>query len=351
MKVLFVDGTPGHNPRELYLKPTGGTLTSLTKIPKYLAAHKGYEVYVQSEYKRNDVVDNVNYCAPDTAIPKWDVTVFNRNLINQTSLDYSKSIGAKSILWIHDLVDERHFKDNSFKEVDRIVGMSQYSIDTYSNYYSIPKEKFVLIPNGVDPFVFHAGKYENKDRNLFITASAPHRGFDTIETIYWALLKKNPNLDFRVYSNQSLHGQTNSAEQDKHLRRFKEIGIKVLDPLTQPDLADVMRKAWAVLMPYKIPETCCNILLQAQACGTPVLSTNIGANREWITHEETGLLTTWLPNDYFNWLKDCANQSVRLYEDLNLHKRISENSVNSPYSWSLVYSQWDKLLHSIKGDN
>lgn len=347
MRVLYEDGTPGHNPRELYLKPTGGTLTSLTKVPEYLAK-RGHEVYVQSEYKKKDIVNEVHYVEPGSAIPKWDVVVFNRNYITREFLEYGKTFGAKSIWWIHDLVDERHFSDDAFRHVDRIVGMSQYSIDTYSDYYGIPKEKFELIPNGVDSGVFYSGSYEKRDPNLYIAASAPHRGFDSIEHIYFALKKKNPNLEFVVYSDQSLHGQENSEAQARVLRRLKEIGVRVKSPINQAELAEVMRKAWVLLMPYKIPETCCNLLLQARACGLPVVSSNIGANREWIEHNQTGLLVQWPPHDYFNWIKDCATQAIRLYEDRELHAKISEQGTHDVPTWQLIGYKWEKMLEGMK---
>ena len=344
---MFVDGTIGHNPRELYLKPTGGTLTSLTKVPEHLAK-RGHEVYVQSEYKKKDIVNGVNYVVPDQDIPKWDVIVFNRNLMDRASIEYNKSIGAKSIWWIHDLVDERQFIDDSYRHMDKIVGMSQYSIDTYSDYFELPKDKFELIPNGVDSGVFYQGVYERRNPNLYIAASAPHRGFDTPETIYWALKKKNPSVELVVYSSQSLHNQVNSEAQNKSLRRLKEIGIRVYDPINQADLADIMRKAWVLLMPYKIPETCCNLLLQARACGLPVLSSNIGANKEWIEHEKTGLVTQWPPHDYFNWLKDSATQAVRLYTDKDLHARISEQGTIDIPTWQLIGYKWEKMLEGMK---
>ena len=347
MVILFEDGTPGHNPRELYLKPTGGTLTSLTKVPEYLAK-RGHAVYVQSEYKKNDIVNGVNYVEPGKAIPKWDVVVFNRNLVNKDFIEYGKKFGAKSIWWIHDLVDERQFTADDYKYVDKIVGMSQYSIDTYSDYFEIPKAKFELISNGVDSGVFYSGSYEKRNPNLYIVASAAHRGFDTLETVYWALKKKNPALEMVVYSSQKLHHTSNSAEQDKSLRRLKEIGVRVLEPVNQADLAEVMRKAWVLLMPYKIPETCCNLLLQARACGLPVVSSNIGANREWITHERTGLLTQWPPHDYFNWLKDAATQAIRLYADKDLHARISEQGMMDVPTWQLIGYKWEKMLEGMK---
>ena len=45
MKILFIDGTSGFSPTRLDSRPTGGILTSLTLIPRYLAS-KGFDVTV-----------------------------------------------------------------------------------------------------------------------------------------------------------------------------------------------------------------------------------------------------------------------------------------------------------------
>ncbi|WP_230691188.1 hypothetical protein, partial [Streptococcus pneumoniae] len=75
---------------------------------------------------------------------------------------------------------------------------------SYSDFYDIPKSKFTIIPNGVDKKVFYRG-YE-KDKNLFLVVSAPVKGHYPLEFTYLNLKRHNPNIDFRVYSSQSLHG-------------------------------------------------------------------------------------------------------------------------------------------------
>jgi len=124
-RILFVDGTEGHNPKELYEKPTGGTLTSLTKVPEYLAS-VGHEVYVSSTHKVEETVNGVHYVRPGSNIAKWDVTVFNRNLLPKDFVLYCKQQGTKVIWWLHDIVDVRYLPDDAFMYVDHVVALSNY---------------------------------------------------------------------------------------------------------------------------------------------------------------------------------------------------------------------------------
>ena len=144
MKVLFVDGTQNHNPKERTSRPTGGILNSLTVIPEYLAS-KGHEVYVKSTYNKTEDVNGVHYIEDNVVIPKWDVTVFNRDVLPKDFVLYCKEQGIKVIWWLHDIVQTSYLKDDTFKSVDAIVALSDYCKKTYSEFYSIDSNKFYEI--------------------------------------------------------------------------------------------------------------------------------------------------------------------------------------------------------------
>jgi glycosyltransferase involved in cell wall biosynthesis len=347
MRVLFVDHTAGHNPRRLYDKPTGGTLTSLTKVPEYLAA-QGHDVYVRSTYEVEETFNGVHYVLADGAIPKWDVTVFNRNVLPNDFVRYCKEQGSKIVWWLHDIVDPRYLADDTFRQVDKVVAMSRYCQKTFSDFYSIPADKFTVIPNGVDTNVFKPGDYEARNPNLFITASALIKGFMPLDITYMNLKRHNPDLDFRVYSSQKLHGFKNTKTQDEWLERMSHAGAHVYAPLSQQSLAVIMRKAWCLLMPNSYPEICSNLLLQARASGLPIVSSNIGANPEFIEHEKHGLLTTqYHPHDVHSWTVEFAAQACRMYFDKELHKHISDEAPKGVASWDEIGRSWNELLTDV----
>lgn len=348
MRVLFVDCTPGHNPKALYDKPTGGTLTSLTKIPEYLVK-QGHEVFVVSMYDKEEVVNGVKYIpANATSIGLWDVTVFNRNVLPKDFINYHKENNIKIVWWLHDIVDNKYLQDDGFKSVDHIVALSKYCKDTFSDFYGISPDKFSIIPNGIDPTVFYPGKYEERNPHMFLTASALIKGFMPLELTYLSLQKFDPDLDFRIYSSQKLHGIENNPVQQGFLNHMSEMRAHVYSPMSPKSLGAVMRKAWALLMPNSYPEICSNLLLQARASGLPVVSSNIGANPEFIEHEKTGLLTTkWHPHDIHSWITEFATQACRLQRDTELHKKISTECPDGVKTWDEIGQEWEKLLHAI----
>jgi glycosyltransferase involved in cell wall biosynthesis len=341
MRVLFIDGTTGHDPKERTSRPTGGILNSLTLIPEYLAS-KGHEVYVRSTFNKAEDINGVHYITEGQNISKWDVTVFNRDVLPKDFVVYCKEQGIKIVWWLHDIVQTSYLKDDAFTYVDKIVALSLYCKKTYSEFYSILEDKFVVIPNGVDSKLFYPGAYEKRDPNLYITASSLIKGFIPISTVFDNLKRVNPDVDFRIYSSQKLHGLENSQQQKTFLNYMEQHGAHVYHPVSPEVLAHLLRKAWCLLMPNSYPEICSNLLLQAQACGCPVVASNIGANDEFITHGVTGLKTSqYYPHDQYSWIVEYANLVMGLSNG-DLHKAISDSAQCT--TWDSIGRMWEHEL-------
>jgi len=350
MRILFADGTKGFSPTRLKEKATGGILGSLTIIPRHLAA-KGHEVFVKSEFAEQVVVDGVTYCGKSEALPKWDVIVLNRNYMDASIVAYSKKIGAKVVWWLHDIVDFRYLEDNSFKFVDKIVALSDYCKRSYSQFYDLPESLFTIIPNGVDRSVFYPGPYEQRIKHRVIMASALIKGYVPVETTWTNLKRHFPSADLVIYSNQNLHDFENSSLQDAFLRRMTELKAQVFQPVAQPVLAEIMRSAWALLMPNNYPEICSNLLLQARACGLPIITSNIGSASEFIDNGKTGIISDCYPHDMHLWVKKYAEATIRLCMDDALHRRISEAASKGIADWNTIGEKWNELLTSITQQN
>ena len=347
MKLLFLDLTDGFNPTGMYDRPTGGILTSLTIIPKYLAS-LGHEVHVATHYEIDETVDGVHYLPAKGVMPLVDVAIFNRNVLPYTLVKQCKDRGTKIVWWLHDIVSPSYLPDGTFQLVDYIVALSQYCRKAYSKFYGIPENKFFIIPNGVDKEVFHPGDYEKRNSNLYITASSLIKGYFALDITYTNLKRHLPDLDYRIYSSQSLHGYKNTQEQQKFLDLMGKCGAHVYSPIAQGSMAEIMRQAWCLLMPNSYPEICSNLLLQARASGLPVVASNIGANPEFLEHGKTGLLTLdFHPHDIHCWSVEFAGLACKLAVNKELHREISSNTIEGVPTWKDVGAKWNELLATI----
>lgn len=347
MKILFVCATPNHDPSQRLSRPTGGILNSLTLIPEYLAK-KGHEVYVNSTYEKTETINGVHYVQSGKAIPKWDVVVFNRNVLPKELVLYSKQMGAKVVWWLHDIVQLTYLKDDAFKHVDHVVALSDYCKKTYTDFYDLSPESVSVIPNGVDKAIFHPGDGSQRNKNMVMMASALVKGFLPIPTVYDNLQRHNLDLDFRIYSSQKLHGQENSKEQQAFLDNMEKQGAHVYAPVSQEVLAHLLRQARCLLMPNSYPEICSNLLLQAQASGCPVIASDIGANPEFIENGVTGVYTTkYKPHDLFSWIVEYTNKTLDVFLDDNYWKKLSENAPRDVKSWDEVGEAWENELYKL----
>ena len=349
VKILYIDGTRGFSPTRLGERPCGGILTSLTIIPRGLAKY-GYDVTVLSLHEKAETVEGVQY-KPLTSdlqlLGKQDIVVFNRNCIDRRTAQYFKNQGAHIVWWLHDIVDPRYLQDDGYMLADTVVALSRYCRQSYADFYRIPYDKFVLIPNGVDKSVFRKDANVRRRENLFVTASAPIKGLYPLGFAWHNIRRALPNAEMRLYSSQKLHELENSKEQDAQLTSLAAMGVTIMEPVSQKDLASVFQEATALLMPNSYPEICSNVLLQAQACGLPVVARSIGSVPEFIEHRYSGLLTETKPHDMFWWHKDFAEQCVTLIEDKGLAERISINCDEGVRDWDYVSGLWAGLVDAV----
>lgn len=347
LKVLFVDGTKGFSPTGLQERPTGGINTSMTLIPLHLS-QMGIDCYIKSTYDKDEEVNGVKYLSYKTEAPhNVDIVIFNRNSINHHLLNKIFSRGAKAIWWLHDIVDHRYLDDGAYKRIKNIVSLGDYCSESYSEFYDIPREYFHKIPNGIDPEIWYPGKYEDRDPNLFVYASAPVKGYSAVSFAYYNLKRNNPKARLLIYGNQSLHGLDNTEQFGFWIKSMKEMGAEVHQPIPHKELADVFRKAWILFMPNDYPEMCSNLILQARACGLPIVTTKVGGGPEWVEHEKTGLLTKYFPHDKFLWWHDYTKQVMRLVTDKELHKHISLNSPLDIPIWKHISEEWYNYVQRV----
>lgn len=343
MKILFVDGTGGFSPLRLAERPCGGIITSLTLIPQYLARH-GHEVVVASEYV-GESVGGVEYVREVRQKDyKTDIVVFNRNTYNHEFLDHFKH--SRFVWWLHDIVDYRYMFDDAYLRMDRIVALSKYCKESYADFFGIPRDKFVVIPNGVDKAIFHPT--ESHPAPLFVCASATIKGLYPLGFTWDNLKRLIPGAELRIYSSQSLHDKEDSSQVKGQLKALQEAGARVLDPVPQAELAKVFQSAAAVLMPNHYPEICSNIMLQAIACGTPVVSSDIGSASEFITNGVTGYTTQTKPHDMFWWHKDFAELALMAGKDLPLRERAWAFGPPSVRTWDEIGETWKREIEDGK---
>jgi len=108
-------------------------------------------------------------------------------------------------------------------------------------------------------------------------------------------------------------------------------------PITgQKERSDLMRHAKCVIMPTQFTEPFGGVNVEAQMCGTPVISVNYGAFTETVEHGKTGFRCHTL-GDFVQALKEVDK----------LDRKYIADRARSLYSLEAVGKMYDRVFQQI----
>lgn len=358
MKILFVDFTTClETVDDLASRARGGMVSSLFHVSEALAEENHVTVMSdigQRGYKNGVVWINQDQME-DVVEQSWDFLILNRNMLNALP-----EIRARHrILWTHDLVHGGFCQNPQLmKCLSGVVFMSRYAEMIWRLYYPTIGKSF-MIPNGIDPEIFFHLDFAEKDMSRLIYISAPNRGLHRLGILFKGIQHKvDRELSFRAFSNMKvLHPGDkqeedgcipNEGERDRFGTYFpdpQECGVEVLDPVPQRQLAAELRKASLMILPTGYPEICSNAVLQSLACGTPIVTPDLGSVGEWVKSFRNGMLTKTRLEDYMVFLREIAKHAIMILNNLSLHRKMIRRAARTKIlTWGEVGSKWKRML-------
>lgn len=221
-------------------------------------------------------------------------------------------------------METHHFLDTWNKKVDVIVALTPFQKEKLVAK-GIHPDKIVVKPNMVN----HAAKASSGTGNglLFIGRLDHVKGADLLLKI----ADRFPDLTINVLGQGPL-SKTLSAVANIHC----------FGHLSQERVMQKIKECRAVILPTRFYEGMPMTIIEAFACGKPVITTNHGAMPSMVTHGETGWLFSF--ND-FESLADRVKQAIDPL--LNL-EQIGENCLaqfDSKYSPAVGYQNLIKTYN------
>ena len=236
----------------------------------------------------------------------------------------------------------------ALRQADAVIAVSE-SLKRVATSLGRPSDRIRVIPNGVDPEQFHpldraearralgvpldatviltvAGVYEQKGQHL------------VVETLP-ALVARHPNVLYVVVgsprSSADVARLTDAADRLGVKSRVRVVGPRRHDEIPRwINASDVFCLATAT-------EGWSNVLLEALACGVPVVTTDVGGNAEIIRRPGLGTLVPW--NDVAA-LRDALDHA--LSSRWNLEELISHAR---SHSWDTAAEAVSDELRRIVG--
>ena len=224
------------------------------------------------------------------------------------------------------------------REIDAFCVISAV-IDSELAAEGVSAQKRIPIPNGVDVEHFAPLAPERKaalrsrlalsvDAPLviFVGRLAPEKRVDLLIGLWDSVREAVPGARLLILG---------SGPEEAGLKQKASDGILFLG--SQPDVTPYLQAADLFVLP-SAAEGLSLALLEALACGLPVIATSVGGNPEVIRHLETGWLVP--PNDPGT----LAEAIVTLLEDEKLQGKLRENArAHAVRNYSLV-TMADRLL-------
>jgi glycosyltransferase involved in cell wall biosynthesis len=153
------------------------------------------------------------------------------------------------------------------------------------------------------------------------------------------ILKKNNRVHFAICGEGNLADRINKFVKSNSL----EAQVKLTKWVSHDDVPLYLNELKLMVLP-SLTEGLPNILLEAMACGTPVLATSVGAIPDIIKDDENGFLLN--SNDP----QHIADKIVELLRKPELLEKVSENScrrVRENFSEKETTKTWQKILTEL----
>jgi len=254
-----------------------------------------------------------------------------------------RNISGKKILTIHGIYSEQigilhgkssskfsnKFEKNAFKWADAVTAGSKEAYD----YYSKLGTKVFFIPNGIDINSLPAGsdiRYEKQI--IFAGRLSKEKGIHTI-------LETAKNLPKDVHLIIIGAG----PEESTVIKAAKNAGnIHFLGYQPKEKTITLIRGSTVLIQPSFV-EGISATILEAMACKTPIIATNVGGNKELIVHNKTGILIE--PRNSNELLKEITN----MLNNKNQRDNIAKSAYDEvqKYDWSNIGQLYLNLYENL----
>ena len=226
----------------------------------------------------------------------------------------------------------------------RFVAISERVRTELKDYYSVPDEQIVTIPNGINLSRFNPdnantrnevrrelGVFEDTPLILFVGSRFRIKG---LKLAIQALARMNTDALLLVVGNDEVAPYKRLAEQLGVAERVLFLGAR-------RDLPRIYPAADALVLPTHY-ETFALVCLEAMASGLPVVAAPVGGIEDYLQDGVNGL---HIRHDPIN----IAKKLDQLLSDSSLRERLRENGLATAenYSWDKIARQYLNLFGEL----
>ncbi len=334
----------------LLISPTqsgiGGIAQHVQGLTKFLQ-NEGHEVEIMSS-ENTFTIPIKGLKNPSFMISSFLKSKFKKNFDiihahNIPSALAMKNSSGKKILTIHGIFSKQigqihnkstenisgKYEINALSWADAITTISKESLDYYSNH----GYKVTQIPNGLDLSLFKQEVDRRYEKQIIYAGRlSKEKGTETLLKICNSL---DDDIDLLIIGD--------GPEQEKFQNiQLKKNNVHYLGSQNHEKTISLIKGSDILIQP-SLSEGISTTLLEAMACKTAIIASNVGGNTELIQDQESGILLESTNHEMF------CKKIIELIEDPDLRNKISTLAydVVKKYDWNVVGKSYLKLYQSL----
>lgn len=223
---------------------------------------------------------------------------------------------------------DTYFPNTSyFKKLDGAIAVGINQVDFLKERLNLDHVEY--IPHGIDTSFF-CPNYQLTKENTILFVGQHLRDFDIFNFVVPRLKDKVPNLKVHVV-----------LRHDFIKKIDFNSSVIVHSGIDDQKLKQLYQEATLLFLPLKT-STACNSILEAMACGLPIVSTDVGGNSGYVDANSGVLLPSKDGNAMIETIIDLLSDSHRLLKMANSSRLSAERM-----DWKIVATEIENFYKRL----